>query len=63
MASTFGVELCEQFIAHEFLSLAGDPEHLVRKEAIANFDHISKIVSKQFFMNKLFPYYCRFRLL
>lgn len=60
MASCFGKDLCEQFVGLEFLSLGEDPQIRVRKEAINNLSLLSKVVSHQFFKQRLLPFFIKF---
>ena len=57
MAHCFGVDLCEQFVSFEILSLGEDPELNVRKESIINLPVIGKIVSQEFFKSRLLQFY------
>jgi len=59
MAPLFGKDLCEQFVGLEFLSMGEDPQLRVRKEAVANLPSIGKVVSPQFFRQKLLPFYLK----
>jgi hypothetical protein len=61
MAPAFGKDLCEQFVGLEFLSLGEDPQVRVRKEAIGNLTTISRIVSHNFFKQRLFPFFTKYR--
>ena len=57
IANNFGKELCESFVAFEFMCMADDPEQNVRKETAKNFLKICEAVSTDFFAKKLFPIY------
>lgn len=57
MADFFGKDLCEQFVGLEILSLGDDKEMRVRKEAINNLSKIGKVVSDNFFKDRLLPFY------
>jgi len=59
LASKFGQELCESFVAPELLSMAEDPNQVVRKVAVQNLVSICEIVSKEYFVKKLFGMYRR----
>ena len=63
MASCFGKDLCEQFVGLEFLSLGEDPQIRVRKEAIINLSHLSKVVTHNFFKQRLLPFFIGFILI
>lgn len=58
MAKCFG-DLCEQFVALEILSLGEDTQIRVRKEAVSNMALIGKVVSQDYFVNRLLPFYFR----
>lgn len=59
MSTIFGKDLCEQFVALEFLSLGEDPQIRVRKEAIINITVISKVVSDNFFKQRILPFFLK----
>ena len=59
MSSHFGKDLCEQFVALEFLSLGGDLHIKVRKEVIKNLPVAGKIVSANFFKQRLLPFFIK----
>ena len=59
MAIIFGRDLCEQFIGLEFLSLGEDPQLRVRKEAVSNLSYVGRIVSPNFFKQRILPFYLR----
>lgn len=57
MANCFGKNLCEQFVGLEILSLGDDKELRVRKEAINNLATVGKVVSENFFKERLLKFY------
>lgn len=57
MAESFGEQLCEIFAGLEILSLGDDSQLKVRKEAVHNITKIGKVVSKDFFNEKLLEFY------
>jgi len=59
MAPLFGKDLCEQFIGFEFLSMGEDSQVRVRKEAVSNLISIGKIVSPNFFKQRLLSFYLK----
>ena len=59
LASKFGKELCEHFIAFELMAMADDPEQKVRKTTIQNFVKVCETVSTECFVKKLLPVYSR----
>jgi len=59
MAPLFGKDLCEQFVGFEFLSMGEDSQVRVRKEAVSNLTSIGKIVSPNFFKQRLLPFYLK----
>ncbi|KAL4508405.1 hypothetical protein ABPG72_003709 [Tetrahymena utriculariae] len=59
MAHCFGTELCEQFVGLEILSLGEDPQLRVRKESVLNLPIVGKVVSQEFFQQRLLPFYIR----
>ena len=59
MASHFGKDLCEQFVALEFLSLGEDPRVKVRKEVVKNLPLAGKMVSSSFFKQRLLPFFIK----
>lgn len=60
MAESFGEQLCEIFAGLEILSLGDDSQLKVRKEAVHNITKIGKVVSKDFFNEKLLEFYLRY---
>ncbi|KAL4456953.1 hypothetical protein ABPG74_014591 [Tetrahymena malaccensis] len=59
MAHCFGTDLCEQFVGLEILSLGEDPQLRVRKESVLNLPIVGKVVSQEFFQQRLLPFYIR----
>jgi hypothetical protein len=59
MAPLFGKDLCEQFVGLEFLSKGEDPQVKVRKEAVMNLLSIAKVVSPNFFKQRLLPFFLK----
>ena len=59
MSSHFGKDLCEQFVALEFLSLGEDPHVKVRKEVTKNLPLAGKMVSANFFKQRLLPFFIK----
>jgi len=57
LATKFGKDLCEQFVAFEIMSMADDPDQRVRKVTIQNFVKICETVSTDFFIKKLLSVY------
>ena len=60
LASKFGKDLCEQFVAFELMAMADDAEQKVRKTTIQNFLKVCETVSTDFFVKKLLPVYSRY---
>ena len=54
LAPLFGKEICEKYIAGEFIALGQDPQIRVRKEIVSNMMSLSSVVSHEFFVHKLF---------
>lgn len=48
---------------HELVSLSDDPVYRVRKEIALNMINISKTISHEKFMDKLFPVYKKYSIL
>jgi len=59
MAVLFGKDLCEQFVGLEFLSMGEDSQLRVRKETVSNLPSIAKVVSADFFKQRLLPFYLK----
>jgi HEAT repeat protein len=59
LASKFGQELCERFVAPELMSMAEDPNQVVRKVTVQNLVNICEIVSKEYFVKKILGMYRR----
>eukprot|EP01017_Pseudomicrothorax_dubius_P051347 TRINITY_DN9868_c0_g1_i4.p1 TRINITY_DN9868_c0_g1~~TRINITY_DN9868_c0_g1_i4.p1 ORF type:complete len:460 (-),score=60.10 TRINITY_DN9868_c0_g1_i4:487-1866(-) len=59
LSNFFGKDLCEQFIALEFVSLGDDHVIRVRKECVANLESITRLVSTKFRNERLFPFFLR----
>ncbi len=60
LASKFGQDLCEHFVAFELMCMADDPEHKVRKCTVQNFVKVCSTVSADFFAKKLLPTYQKY---
>ncbi|CAK91467.1 unnamed protein product (macronuclear) [Paramecium tetraurelia] len=59
LSSMFGIQLSESFIAFEVMSLGEDSKQDVRKEAVNQLPLVAKVVGKDFFNKKLFPFYMK----
>lgn len=57
IAPDMGTELCECYIVHEICSLGYDSKSLVRIAVARNLVNISKCVSLNCFIKKIFPLY------
>ncbi len=60
LASKFGKDLCEQFVAFELMAMADDADQKVRKATIQNFVKVCETVSTDVFVKKLLPVYQKF---
>ncbi|CAD8147535.1 unnamed protein product [Paramecium octaurelia] len=59
LSSMFGIQLSESFIAFEVMSLGEDSKQDVRKEAVNQLPLVAKVVGKDFYNKKLFPFYMK----
>ncbi|CAD8065192.1 unnamed protein product [Paramecium sonneborni] len=59
LSSMFGIQLSESFIAFEVMSLGEDSKQDVRREAVNQLPLVAKVVGKDFFNKKLFPFYMK----
>ena len=57
LAPDMGQQLCEVFIAVEFLSMGMDPVATVRQAVARNLVSVSKCVSMDIFVKRIFPLY------
>lgn len=55
VAGKLEVELCEKFIVKEIRSLAIDPFPLVRKNVAANLNNVWKSITREWFLEEIFP--------
>lgn len=57
LASNFGMNLCEQYVGLEILSMGEDPNWKVRREAVIQMPKVGQVVSPTFFEKKLLPFF------
>lgn len=57
LASKFGQELCEKFVAPELMSMGEDTNKTVRRVAVQSLVNICEIVSEDYFVKKLLGMY------
>ena len=55
LANDFGIEICQNYLIYEIVSLQDDPVYKVRKETVRRITNISKVVSPEVFIGVLLP--------
>lgn len=60
LASKFGRDLCEQFVAFELMAMADDSEQKVKRATIQSFLKVCQTVGPSYFLCKLLPVYQRY---
>jgi len=57
LAETLKQELCEKYVVPELISIANNPREMIRKFFIEGLIEVCKVVSYEFFIDKLLPIY------